>query len=926
VLITTKQLQKKFIFSSFFIAGMSAIAYQVIWERVLQRFAGAAMTSVCLITAIFMAGFCLGACLADSKFMHSIWRHRDIPTSNKELKPINSVDGLLRIYLVSLIILAALGFIYVVCQNGIFACFASIYTTSPALLSLVVTARLLLAILILLLPASLMGMSLPLLSQYLAGQSYDKDDATRLYQFNLFGSGFGAILTSFFLLPTLGITLSIAVASALYLVAAFLLLPLFQSKTRTETLQTNAVAQINSPKSLGNPINIILDNNQTAKSRQEQNDISLLADNQLSVRLATIVVLFSGLLSFMLQMVFMRLFMLVFGSCAYAYGLVLANQLFAVSVAAFLSLQLSAQTKRLGRSKTTTTLIITICVLAALLLYTLLFWVNDLPWLIFAGQRFLIDKLVLNSYLAFILSRVLIGLPVMFVPLMLLGILLPLALANTERNFEQTASVISKLYVTNTMGAVVGCLFGGVWLIPLLAQIGTSGIQLSLVGSSICLIAFAAYLAIESQMIRLIPATICSIVLIIFAVIFTPPWDTVMLSSGITFLSFPKINLSLQDFRQLLTGGSKNNRVEFLYYREGSNSTVTVSQIKKSNIIFLKTDGKMEAALPINSHLPAPTSDKLTHVLLGSLPVLLSSEKPENVLLIGYGTGVTCGSILNSPEVQYLSIAEPERAILPASAFFRSSISNYEEVTKAIGARPGRAHISLVDGRNLLSMLDRNYQVIIAQAGEPWLEGVADLYTLEFWQLAQKRLSPDGLFCQWIPLYGIDEASFVKMCLTFRTVFPNTLLFHAKNAGEVLLIGFRTKSNQKIPLINVAQIESRFKTSSMQKELKLQGINTVTHLLSMMTFSPKTLPLFLHDGESSTLTVDDQLNFDLLREAPERGMTISKELYSRLTPPTFPDEELYCNYGTTKQEKSSFIANLTAAYAESAENMSSLAH
>ncbi len=167
--------------------------------------------------------------MAGSKLIYACRWTGYISPLNQELKPVNSVNSLLRIYLCSLVALAALGFIYVFWQNGIFTCLSGIEASSPALLSRVFQLRYLLASCFLLLPASCMGMSLPVLSQYLADQRRNTAASARLYQANLFGSAFGAVSTCFFLLPNLGITQSIAIAAALYLVAGLLLLPALTS-------------------------------------------------------------------------------------------------------------------------------------------------------------------------------------------------------------------------------------------------------------------------------------------------------------------------------------------------------------------------------------------------------------------------------------------------------------------------------------------------------------------------------------------------------------------------------------------------------------------------------------------------------------------------------------------------------------------------
>jgi len=913
--ITTKLVQQKFIFISFFFAGISAITYQVIWQRVLQRFVGTAITSVCLITAIFMAGLCLGALFAAAKLIPAAGESDSKSSLNKEFQPVHLVKGLLRIYLFSLVFLAALGFIYVFCHHEIFACLQKIQTSSLSLLNFVFALRVLLASSFLLLPASFIGMSLPILGHCLVHLTGNNNAAARLYQANLLGSAIGALGTCFVLLPNLGITNSIAAAAILYLLAAVTIGPVLATIKLAPAGSAPAANYAVAAQASAPEIEIFA--GQTAISGFERETSLPTKNDRTAQQLSLIIVFFSGLVSFTLQMVFTRLFMLVFGSCSYAYALVLTNQLIALATGASLSVRFSdkSNTGKLSE-KRWLYLIIILCMLAALWLYVFLFWLNDLPWLIFAGQRFLTASLKLNTYQAFILTRVIISFSVLFFPLTLLGMFFPCALVHTRRNQEDTARVVSQLFAVNTIGAICGCLIIGLGLMPALASISTSGIQILLVASSLCLVAFALYLCAQSGLIKLVPAICAGLTIIVTAIVSVPRWDSAMLSSGISFLTIPSSDrLTKESFRRLLTGNRQTNGTqELLYYQEGLNSTITVSQIPKSNIIFLKTNGKMEAALPLNDNRAAPTSDRLTHVLLGELPLLLSGVKPENVLLIGEGSGVTSGSVLNSQEVQHLNIAEPEEAILRALAFFRNSVNNYDELANALAASPTRASITLCDGRNFLSMLNKTHQVIIAQAGEPWLEGVADLYTLEFWQLARQRLTADGLFCQWLPLYGIDRSSFARICRTFQCVFPNTLLFHSRYAGEVLLVGFNSKDKLSRPLINVAQAMKRFQTPLIHQDLKDQGINRLTELLAMITFTPKTLSQYLASNRQDTINVDDQLDFSQPTLLASQGMLISPELYNSLKPAPFSAEELYCCYESVKGDKSAFIAQLAQDY------------
>ncbi len=885
MLITTKRLSPKYLCFSLFISGISAITYQVVWQRVFQRFVGTAVNSISIITAISMAGFCLGAWLANAKLLVGVGigsrRNNDVS---------QSTDRLLRIYLTSLLLLAALGFLYVFAQNYLFSCFAAIETKSIEFLSLVSIVRLLLTGFVLLVPSTLIGIQLPIVSKYLLLKNHTGSVLAKIYEANLFGSALGAMGASFFLLPNIGISKSITAGAGLYMLAVIVLL-LGTIKLGRKGLDELQVSVALGTDSVIKPTATVYPNSYA-----------------IPTRLSASIAFFSGAIALTLQIVFIRLFMLVFGSCTYAYGLLLVNQLIALSAGAFLSIKMT----ELIRSRETSTplclvIILLACLLVSFFLYIFLFWLRDLPWLVYAAQFLLRNRLKLPSYEAFIFSRVVVSLFSIFPAFTILGLLFPFTLTHSKRN-GKTSAATSSIYCFNAIGATVGCLLGGAVLMPTLARLGTSGIQLSLITIICTLFIFALYLGRQAQIIKLAPAILLAIFVPAVLLVCRPCWDCALLSSGISFLSMPIEHLlSKKDFSRLLTKGSEKDPIELLFYKEGLNSTITVSRMLSDNIIFLKTDGKMEAALPIDCRKSAGKSDKLTHVLLGTLPLLLSQTSPENVLLIGYGTGVTAGCILSSPEVQELDIAEPERSVLQASTFFQNNIKNYKELSSS---ESNRVHFHAFDGRNLLSMLHKRYQIIISQPGEIWLEGISGLYTLEFWQLAQKRLHSNGIFCQWMPLYAIDRENFVRICLTFRTVFPNTILYHAKNAGEVLLLGFNHQGREKSALTDISRVKNRLQKDALGKELREQNMDNIFELLTMNTFSPLALRKFLEAEDTHqkyNLNVDDLACNSLPTLLARQGMKVDEDLYKNLKPSAASMAELFCSFGTNQQEKSSCV-------------------
>ncbi|UCG55063.1 MAG: hypothetical protein JSV32_02265, partial [Dehalococcoidia bacterium] len=66
--------------------------------------------------------------------------------------------------------------------------------------------------------------------------------------------------------------------------------------------------------------------------------------------------------------------------------------------------------------------------------------------------------------------------------------------------------------------------------------------------------------------------------------------------------------------------------------------------------------------------------------------------------------------------------------------------------------------------------------VIISEPSNPWMAGLANLYTLEFFQTVKDRLKENGIFVQWIHSYEMDWPTFSMVGRTFTEVFPVSLL------------------------------------------------------------------------------------------------------------------------------------------------------
>jgi spermidine synthase len=91
------------------------------------------------------------------------------------------------------------------------------------------------------------------------------------------------------------------------------------------------------------------------------------------------------------------------------------------------------------------------------------------------------------------------------------------------------------------------------------------------------------------------------------------------------------------------------------------------------------------------------------------------------------------------------------------------------------------------DGRDLLQIERRRYDVIISQPSNPWQTGNANLFTREYYRLAAASLAPGGIFSQWVGLYDITPENLQIACRTLVDVFPHTLTFRVDS--DLVLLG-----------------------------------------------------------------------------------------------------------------------------------------
>jgi spermidine synthase len=178
--------------------------------------------------------------------------------------------------------------------------------------------------------------------------------------------------------------------------------------------------------------------------------------------------------------------------------------------------------------------------------------------------------------------------------------------------------------------------------------------------------------------------------------------------------------------------------------------------------------------------------------------------------------------------------------VVEASRYFR-------EFTGDVLKDP-RVNLIVADGRNHLALTDRRYDVIISEPSNPWVAGMGNLFTLEFFELAQQRLRPDGVMCQWVHAYSMSPDDFKTVVHTFQTVFPHVTLWEATIVGgDYLLIG-----SQREVHIDPRTLTGRLGDGRMKTHLERMHIRGPAALISKLIMTGEAIPGYIEGAPLHT--------------------------------------------------------------------------
>ena len=714
----------------FVLSGATGLIYEVLWARMLGLVFGATTLAVSTVLAAFMGGLALGSALA-GKFAQRI------------RKPL-SVYGLMEILIAVYALLVPLLFRWI---DHVYALIWQQLQPGYFTFSL---WRFVLSCVVLLVPTTLMGATLPVLAAALVRSSdRDSNSVTRLYACNLAGAILGTLAAGFVLLPTLGVRTTIFVAAALNIIVGVIAILL----QRRAQLQTNVAVKV---------------------------DDSVIVDEGRGFWFFAALV--SGFVTIGTQVSWTRVLTMIIGSSTYAFSIVVALFLIGLAIGAWI-------VARKDRSSSLRSTIMVVEVLTALSLLLSLFVLNEIPALLInLGLR-----LQIASWIGLLALQILSATLLILVPAVLMGMVMPLVLVWASSERKDAVARVGRSYAINTVGAIAGAFITGFILIP------KASTRFTLLFAATCclIVAGVAYRPVSTSRDPAVKRSLAiglTFVFVIALFIVAPRMNLADLSIG----AYDSLVRVIAQSREGVTEGDTtagSSVHELLMYDEGPTATVSVRRDRDT--VSMAINGRTNASDSIY--------DMPTQVMLGQLPLLIA-PRIDNGLIIGYATGVTVGAMLQSP-IKSVTCVELEPRTVAGSEFFNH-----------INNRPlddARTKLIIDDARTFLRVTPNRYDIIVSEPSHPWVPGVANLFTQEFFELGRVHLKDDGIWVQWVQIYQLSTESLRSVLATYQKVFPHVLVFRVGglNKGkDLLLIG----SNWPL---NLDRLSERFADPRIAAEL-----------------------------------------------------------------------------------------------------------
>lgn len=595
-------------------------------------------------------------------------------------------------------------------------------------------AKWVLAGLLILPPCVMLGTTFPLMSVGILRRDphHGGEVLALLYFSNSLGAAVGALVSGFVLVPTVGLPGALMVAAALNV-----LIMLVAVRDREPA---PPIAGETQPES--------------AEARRQ---VSWMVWLYLAVAGGT------GLSSFMYEIGWIRLLSMILGSATHSFEVMLSAFVFGLSLGGLWVRKRMDQYRRPEMVLAVVQLVMGASAIATLPAY----------WIAVQAMGLLLRGDVRTDalWIGFNVLRYLLCLLVMLPATFCAGMTLPL-LTHVMLRRGQPEGTVGTVYAVNTLGAIVGATLAGLVLMPLVRLKGVI-----VLGALLDMLLGLALVRGELRLgrgNRLTPMFLSraglATVFVVTAGLLVP-----MSPSVLTSTVFRKGRTSLPDDFHILS------------YVDGRTASVTVIENRaRAGYRNIYTNGKPDATVVLDRWPegrdpelgPDIAGDEPNQFLVGLVPLMVRPDA-THAALIGFGSGVTCHTMLGSPVLERLDTIEIEREMVRGSQFFMPV--NYRAFTDP------RSHLWYDDAKAYFAAAGLGYDIIVSEPTNPWVSGVSSLFTIEFYREVKRYLKPGGVLAQWIQGYELSDALLGSVLAAIDREFADYLVVRIGERDWVIL-------------------------------------------------------------------------------------------------------------------------------------------
>ena len=767
------------VLTCFFLSGASGLILELLWTRMLTLVFGSTALAVSTVLTAYMGGLGLGSYLAGK------WSDR--------------LKDPVRAYAIAE---AAIG-LYALCVPWIIGFYPELnqwlWTTFGDRYTLLSILRFIAAAVLLIVPTTLMGATLPILSRFFVSRPFELGRVSlrlgTLYAINLFGAVAGSFLAGFIFLPTFGVRHTNWVAAGFDLtLAATILVAKRIFDRRSGGQYTKSLEELSE---------------QANEATTPKNAVFVVTPIARKAVLLAFVV--SGATAMTLQVLWTRALAVIIGSSIFSFTLILLAFLVGLGLGSAAFGRWVQKAKDPVKTLGLVHLAIVTCVGLSYLI------TDRLPFVFtyLLASTMVSPDAVLASQFALACLAVL---PATF----FMGAIFPVTIRIVNAKLSSVGRDVGNAYALNTVGAITGSFFSGFVILPVL------GLQKGIYLAAVIDLGLAAMLlAVAPTLVRGRKALGMGVAVgLAITGLFLPRWNLTNFSIGFFRISMARDYIDLVERKHQK---KKWQTPKLVYYKDGIATTVSVDQWGK--VFSMKNNGKVDAS---------NDADMPTQISVGLLPLLLwDGGHAPKVATIGYGSGVTAGASTQYP-IASLEVVELEPAIYEAAHFF-DSVNHQPTLNPKVKAIVG-------DGRNFLSQRTDPFDIIISQPSNPWITGVSNLFTREYFQEIKSRLAQDGLFCQWAQLYEMAPWNIKAIYRSLVEEFPYVMVFSAEDlSSDTILIA----SRRPIPL-DIRKIARAFENPVTAAEAKRAGFHSPHDVLAYVLLNPDEVRSFTAGAKFNT--------------------------------------------------------------------------